>query len=261
MALSLALTAPFFIAFIMIPDDIMRGVFLRGAFTPQAASASAAVLTAYGFGLVAIVLLRSAVASFQAQGDTRTPMLIALAAVAINVGLKIVLFKHSFGAPGLAAATAAGAWINLLLLCFFAIQRGAMKVDIFLWKTATAVTTASFILAVFALFAAAPVQRMAADLGRFANVFELLCLGLAGALRLCARSDRRIADRQCEAWKIARLTARSDGLVKGPAHSIPAPSFGFPCETRKARISRSASERDRPPGQTLSSMCPSRDRA
>jgi hypothetical protein len=51
-----------------------------------------------------------------------------------------------------------------------------------LWKTATTVTTASFILAVFALFAAAPVQRMAAGLGRFANVSELLCLGLAGAL-------------------------------------------------------------------------------
>jgi putative peptidoglycan lipid II flippase len=181
MALSLALTAPFFIAFIMIPDDIMRGVFLRGAFTPEAAGAAGAVLTAYGFGLVAIVLLRSAVASFQARGDTRTPMLIALTAVAINVGLKIVLFKP-FGAPGLAAATAAGAWINLLLLCFFAIRRSAMKVDLFLWKTATTVTTASFILAVFALFAAAPVQRMAAGLGRFANVFELLFLGLAGAL-------------------------------------------------------------------------------
>ena len=181
MALSLALTAPFFIAFIMIPDDIMHGVFLRGAFTREAASASAAVLAAYGFGLVAIVLLRSAVASFQARGDTRTPMLIALVAVAINVGLKIVLFKP-FGAPGLAAATAAGAWINLLLLCFFAIRRSAMKVDLFLWKTATTVTTASFILAVFALFAAAPVQRMAAGLGRFANVFELLFLALAGAL-------------------------------------------------------------------------------
>jgi putative peptidoglycan lipid II flippase len=181
MALSLALTAPFCIAFIMIPGEIMRGAFLRGAFTLQAASASAAVLTAYGFGLVAIVLLRSAVASFQAQGDTRTPMLIALAAVAINVGLKIVLFKP-FGAPGLAAATAAGAWINLLLLCFFAIRRGAMKVDLFLWKTATAVTAASFNLAVFALFAASPVHRMAAGLGPLANVFELVFLGLSGAL-------------------------------------------------------------------------------
>ncbi len=37
MALSLALTAPFCIAFLMIPGAIMRGVFLRGAFTAQAA--------------------------------------------------------------------------------------------------------------------------------------------------------------------------------------------------------------------------------
>jgi putative peptidoglycan lipid II flippase len=180
MALSLALTAPFFIAFIMIPDEIMRGAFQRGSFTAQAASASAAVLTAYGFGLVAIVLLRSAVASFQAQGDTKTPMLISLAAVAVNVGLKIVLFKP-FGAPGLAAATAAGAWINLAALCFFAIRRGVMKVDLFLWKAATAVTAASLNLAVFALFAAPPAQRLAAGLGHFANVVDLLVLGFAGA--------------------------------------------------------------------------------
>jgi putative peptidoglycan lipid II flippase len=181
MALSLALTAPFFIAFIMIPDDIMRGVFLRGAFTAQAASASAAVLTAYGFGLVAIVLLRPAVASFQAQGDTKTPMLIALGSVAANVALKIVLYRP-FGAPGLAAATAAGAWVNLLVLCYLAIRRGAMKVDLFLWKTATVVTVASFILAVFALFAPGPAWRLAVGFGLFADVVELLLLGFSGAL-------------------------------------------------------------------------------
>jgi len=40
-------------------------------------------------------------------------MFVALIAVAINVALKILLFKP-FGAAGLAAATAAGAWVNLL---------------------------------------------------------------------------------------------------------------------------------------------------
>lgn len=180
-AVSLALTAPFFIAFIMIPGEIMRGIFLRGAFTAEAARASAAVLTAYGFGLIAIVLLRAAVPSFQAQGDTRTPMFVALAAVAVNVGLKILLFRP-FGAPGLAAATAAGAWVNLLVLCFLAIRRGAMKIDLFLWKTVTAVTVAAFALAVFALAAAGPAQRLALGFGPIADVAGLLFLGLSGAL-------------------------------------------------------------------------------
>ncbi len=180
MALSLALTAPFFIAFILIPGDIIRGAFQRGAFKAEAVAASAAVLTAYGFGILAIVLVRSAVASFHARGDTKTPMKVALFAIAINVALKIVLFKP-MGAPGLAAATAAGAWINLLAVCFLASRQGAMKFDLFFWKTATVVTAASLALAVFALFAAAPLHRLTLGLGSFANVSGLLLLGASGA--------------------------------------------------------------------------------
>lgn len=203
MALSLALIAPFFIAFIMIPDEIMRGVFLRGAFTSEAAKASASVLAAYGFGLVAVVLLRAAVASFQAQGDTKTPMLVALFAVAVNVALKIVLFRP-LGAPGLAAATAAGAWVNLSILCYLAVRRGAMKIDLFLWKTATAVTAASFVLAVFALFAPAPFYRIAASFGGLADAAELLFVGAAGALIYAATlmAGLKIANVKAARWRL-----------------------------------------------------------
>jgi putative peptidoglycan lipid II flippase len=86
MALTILLSAPFLIAFLVLPDLIMRLVFVRGAFTPKDADAAALVLSAYGLGLMAVVLIRSAVASFQAQGDTKTPMLISLFAVAANVG-------------------------------------------------------------------------------------------------------------------------------------------------------------------------------
>ncbi len=181
MALSLALTAPFFVAFIMIPEFIMRGIFLRGAFTLEAADASAAVLCAYGFGIIAIVLLRSAVASFQAAGDTRTPMMISLTAVAVNIVLKILLFKP-YGAAGLASGTAAGAWVNLLLLAFFAIRRGSMKPDLVLWKTATCVSTASCALAVFALLASPAAARLAESMGRLGGETALLVLGCGGAV-------------------------------------------------------------------------------
>ena len=149
-ALSVALTAPFFVAFIMIPDWIMRAVFEHGAYTGSAADASAAVLEAYGFGLLAIVLIRSATASFLARGDTRTPMLVTLVAFAVNIGLKLVLFRP-FGAVGLAAATAAGSWVNLGLLVALALRRGAMRPDALFGQVATAVSAASFALAVFAL--------------------------------------------------------------------------------------------------------------
>ena len=128
MGLTIALTMPFTIAFILLPLEIVAAVFQRGAFDGKAAETSASVLAAYAIGLPAVVLIRSAVASFQARGDTRTPMLISLAAVAVNVGLKLVL-TGSFGIAGLALATSIGAWLNLALLIAVALKRRWMAPD------------------------------------------------------------------------------------------------------------------------------------
>jgi putative peptidoglycan lipid II flippase len=181
LGLSLILAAPFFIAFIMIPDMIMRGIFLRGAFTEEAVEASASVLQAYGFGLIAIVLIRSAVASFQSRGDTKTPMYISLFAVAINVALKIVLFKP-YGAAGLAMATAVGAWLNFLLLIGFAFRQGATKPTLGLGQMVACVSLASFGLSVFALFAAGWSEPLALKIGPFGNELSLMLVGAGGAI-------------------------------------------------------------------------------
>jgi putative peptidoglycan lipid II flippase len=193
MAITIALSAPFLVAFLTIPDLIMRGVFVRGAFTEAEALAAGAVLAAYGFGLMAVVLIRSAVASFQARGDTKTPMTIALAAVAINVALKIVLFRP-LGAPGLALATAVGAWINFGLLTFLALRRGDMRFDALFCKIVAASAAASALLAIVALVgrdAAAGLRPMGAFSGALAGLAALGAVGalayaaaFAGALRL-----------------------------------------------------------------------------
>ncbi len=178
MAITILLSAPFLVAFLTIPDLIMRAVFVRGAFTNHDADAAAAVLAAYGFGLMAVVLIRSAVASFQSQGDTTTPMVVSLLAVAVNVGLKILLFKP-MGAAGLALATAVGAWINFGLLSILALRRGAMQLDGMFWKIVASVAVASVLLAFIALFG----QSAAASLASFVsggNVVELCILGGAG---------------------------------------------------------------------------------
>ncbi|MGA3302795.1 MAG: murein biosynthesis integral membrane protein MurJ [Methylovirgula sp.] len=181
MALSIVLGAPFFVAFIMIPEVIMRGVFLRGAFTEGAADASARVLTAYGFGLIAIVLIRSVVASFQSIGDTRTPMMVSLFSVAVNICFKVVLFKP-FGAEGLALATALGAWLNFILLCFFALRRDLLWPDDLLAKSAGSAAIAAFVLSLFALFFTLPAAEFAFGVGHFENEIELIFLVCGGGL-------------------------------------------------------------------------------
>jgi putative peptidoglycan lipid II flippase len=122
-ALSLALSAPFLVGFLMIPEELIRGAYLRGVFDAEAALRSAHVLQAYGFGLVPMVLIRSAVATFQSRADTKTPMLCFFGGLAVNLILKIAL-SHDLGVVGLALGTAAGAWINFGLLILIGRLRG-----------------------------------------------------------------------------------------------------------------------------------------
>ncbi len=181
MALTIALAMPFFVAFLTIPELIMRAVFVRGRFTETDALASAHVLGAYAIGLIAIVLISSARASFQARGDTTTPMVASLVAVALNVGLKIFLYKP-LGAPGLALATALGAWINFGILVFLALRAGAMRPNAVFGRVAAASLAGATVLAAIAIFGDPLARGFAQRFDGFASIAELVLLGLVGMI-------------------------------------------------------------------------------
>ena len=63
------------------------------------------VLAAYATGLPAVVLIRSAVASFYSREDTKTPLVASLSGVAVNVLAKLALMAQ-MGVAGLALGTA-----------------------------------------------------------------------------------------------------------------------------------------------------------
>jgi len=121
--MTLILALPFVAAFLTMPDMLVTALFGRGAFDSEAAAVAASVLHAYAIGLIPVLLIRSVVASFFARGDTSTPVIASLTALALNVGLKIVFAGH-LGAAGLALATAIGAWVNLAILYTIGIRRG-----------------------------------------------------------------------------------------------------------------------------------------
>ena len=180
MAITLAIAAPFFLAFVMIPEEIMRGVFLRGQFTAQAAAASAAVLSAYGFGLLPILLISSARSGFQARGNTTVPMLASLLAVAVNLALKIALYKP-YGAAGLATATAVGFWINLLILCGMGWLQNVVRPDDMLVRVAVAVDAAALALGIYVILADGRIGAATAGL-HFADLVHLGLTGSGGAV-------------------------------------------------------------------------------
>jgi putative peptidoglycan lipid II flippase len=177
---TLALAAPFVIAFLTIPELIMAALFGRGAFDAAAAQRAGAVLAAYAVGLPAVVLIRSALASFHARADTTTPVIAALTAVGINVLLKIILVDP-LGVVGLALATAVGAWINLLLLLALAYRRDWTAPGPTLLRAAAAVIGASLLLALFVMFGRPLLTQAVAPLAAGREEALLALLGLGGA--------------------------------------------------------------------------------
>ena len=144
--LTLLLSVPCLVAFLMVPELIMRALFGRGAFTAANAAAAGATLTAYAVGLLPFVLMRSAIATFLARGDTVTPVKALFVAVAVNVALKILLMGR-YAQVGLAFATSIGAWINLLLLVWFASRQNLIAIDARLRQSAVKLVGAAVALA------------------------------------------------------------------------------------------------------------------
>ena len=156
---TLMLAIPCVAAFFIIPDLIMRALFVRGAFTDADAIAAGRTLAAYAFGLLPFVLIRSAVATFFARGDTTTPVMAALIAAAVNIGFKILLMGP-LAQVGLALATSIGAWINLLLVLWFAMRAGHSRIDHRLRQSAIKLAAAGLGMGIIVWLCAAPLGKL-----------------------------------------------------------------------------------------------------
>lgn len=178
--LVLALALPCAAAFVVVPDLIMLALFGRGAFTAADAAAAGAVLAAYATALPAVVLIRAGLASFHARSDTATPLIASLSGVAVNIGFKIVL-TEPLGAPGLALATAIGAWVNVGLLFLLAWHRRWTAPDATLGRALAISLVGSAVMVAIVLVLREPVATMAAALPALRAEVALAVLAVAGA--------------------------------------------------------------------------------
>ena len=178
---ALLLGVPCIVAFLAVPDLIMRGLFLRGKFTAGDAHAAALTLMAYTIGLVPFVLIRSVVAPFLARGDTATPVKAALTGTAVNIVFKIVLMGP-LAQVGLALATSIGAWINFVLVLWLAARAGFIAADAELKASLGRLALAGLALAAVLLAAAPMIAALLSALPRFRDETQLLAVALLGAL-------------------------------------------------------------------------------
>ncbi len=176
----LLLALPCVVAFLVVPGLIMRALFVRGAFTAADAHAAALTLVAYTIGLIPFILIRSIVAPFLARGDTATPVKAALIGTAVNIACKVALM-FPLAQVGLALATSIGAWLNFILVLYFAARARLIAPDAELRRTLIKLVAAALVLALVLVVAAPFVTAMLSSWSRFRDESVLAVLILIGA--------------------------------------------------------------------------------
>ena len=118
--LAAGLALPATLGLIALSEPIVRLLFQHGAFTAADTAATAQALMWLALGLPAQALVKALSPAFFAREDTRTPLWATLKGFAVAIVLAVVL-GHVYGASGIAAAIALGAWSSALSL----LRRGA----------------------------------------------------------------------------------------------------------------------------------------
>ena len=124
----LLLILPGMAALLVISEPVVATLFERGSFTPDTTASTAAALVAYAAGLPAYALIGISRIGFFSRQDTTMPMRIALACIAGNLVLNLLLMEP-LQHVGIALATSIASWLNAVLLFYFLVRRRHFAAD------------------------------------------------------------------------------------------------------------------------------------
>jgi putative peptidoglycan lipid II flippase len=135
MNLVFLMTLPSACGLIVLGEPIIRLIYERGVFTPAATSMTAVALIGYSIGLTGYAAIKILSPAFYAMNDAKTPMIIAIASIAINFAGGYILrewFSHygvtpetpyGYGHVGVALATSIVALVNFFALALIMRRR------------------------------------------------------------------------------------------------------------------------------------------
>jgi putative peptidoglycan lipid II flippase len=120
----LLFSLPSALALWLLADPIIRVLFEHGHFGPDDTWRTAGALAAFAVGLPAFVLVKALTPGFFAREDTRTPLAIAIVAIAANVALNLAfLYGTTLAHVGIALASSLSGWLNTAMLAAVLVRR------------------------------------------------------------------------------------------------------------------------------------------
>jgi putative peptidoglycan lipid II flippase len=143
----LLIALPSALALVLLAEPLIITLFKYGALTERDVAMSAMSLQAYACGLLAFMLIKVLAPGYFSRQDMKTPVKIAVQAMAANMVFNLLLVWH-FQHVGLAIATALSAFLNAGMLL-----RGLLREKVFVWQSGWGALLVRLILALAVLFA------------------------------------------------------------------------------------------------------------
>jgi len=126
----LLFSLPSTVALWILAEPMIRVLFEHGRFGPDDTLRTAAALAAFAIGLPAFMMIKALTPGFFAREDTRTPLYIALAAIATNIGMNAAfVFGTTLEQVGIALSSSLSGWLNAGLLAAVLMRRGHWRPD------------------------------------------------------------------------------------------------------------------------------------
>jgi putative peptidoglycan lipid II flippase len=189
----------------VLAEPIVALIFERRAFMVRDTVATAAALMFYAPGLIGYSAVKIASPTFYALRDSRTPVIVSLLSIGVNLGINLILIRL-LGYRGLALGTAVAALFNAAVLMWLLRERlggiEGRRMTIAFMK----ITVASLAMALAAHVTVLWLTAMtpgAGDGAKFVRVFGAIAaalvvlVGAARLLRIDELSDAtaRVAQR------------------------------------------------------------------
>jgi putative peptidoglycan lipid II flippase len=115
LAMMLMLNVPATAGLVVLASPIVQMLFERGHFMSSDTAATAAALRWYALGLIGYSAVRITSPTFYAIGESRTPAMVSVGAIGVNVIASVALVR-AMGFQGLALGTSIAAIVNAALL-------------------------------------------------------------------------------------------------------------------------------------------------
>jgi putative peptidoglycan lipid II flippase len=177
--LAVGLALPATLGLIVLSGPIVRMLFEHGSFTAADTAATAQALMWLAFALPAHVLVKALSPSFFARDNTFTPLMATVKGLAVAIALALVL-GHVYGASGIAAGIALGAWSSAVTLIRHGAVEFGFSIDNAARRRLPRIGLAAFAMGGMLWLAARLVPALAADAHGIVQAIGLLLLIIGG---------------------------------------------------------------------------------